>query len=96
MVKGLPWRPLLAAAGSTTHVIDPASGLVVEHQERWKADPAQVCVWVGGWCCVGCACVSVSVWGGDREAPPAQQEEEALGWWRGWGRVGQQSRPVWA
>ncbi|KIZ05747.1 hypothetical protein MNEG_2218 [Monoraphidium neglectum] len=42
VVKGLPWRPLLAAAGSTTHVIDPASGLVVEHQERWKADPAQV------------------------------------------------------
>ncbi|KAI8463095.1 MAG: SOUL heme-binding protein [Monoraphidium minutum] len=42
IVKGLPWRPLLAAAGSTTHVIDADSGLVVEHIERWKADPGEV------------------------------------------------------
>jgi hypothetical protein len=42
IVKGLPWRPLLAAAGSTTHVIDPATGLVVEHIERWKANPGEV------------------------------------------------------
>jgi hypothetical protein len=42
IVKGLPWRPLLAAAGSTTHVIDPQRGAVVEHIERWKADPKEV------------------------------------------------------
>lgn len=30
----LPWRPRLAAAGGTTHVIDPARGLVVRHEER--------------------------------------------------------------
>eukprot|EP00775_Hariotina_reticulata_P008051 gene8051-8246_t len=38
----LPWKPRLAAAGSTTHVIDPERGLVVEHIERWKSEPAEV------------------------------------------------------
>jgi hypothetical protein len=47
IVKGLPWRPLLAAAGSTTHVIDPETGLVVEHMERWKANPGEVRAGVG-------------------------------------------------
>jgi len=42
IVKGLPWKPLLAAAGATTHVIDPDRGVVVEHQERWKANPGEV------------------------------------------------------
>lgn len=43
-ILDLPWRPRLAAAGSTTHVIDPQQGLVVQHIERWKADPGKVCV----------------------------------------------------
>ncbi|PNW82748.1 hypothetical protein CHLRE_06g292400v5 [Chlamydomonas reinhardtii] len=38
----LPWRPRLAAAGGTTHVIDPARGLVVRHEERWEVEPAKV------------------------------------------------------
>lgn len=38
----LPWRPLLAAAGGTTHVIDPSSGLVVRHVEMWDVEPSKV------------------------------------------------------
>ncbi|KAG2443128.1 hypothetical protein HYH02_009539 [Chlamydomonas schloesseri] len=38
----LPWRPRLAAAGGTTHVIDPARGLVVRHEERWEVEPEKV------------------------------------------------------
>lgn len=38
----LPWRPVLAAAGGTTHKFDPASGLVVEHIESWDVEPAKV------------------------------------------------------
>lgn len=38
----LPWRPRLAAAGGTTHVLDPATGLVVKHIERWDVEPAEV------------------------------------------------------
>ena len=41
-VLALPWRPRLAAAGSTTHVIDPERRLVVEHIERWKSEPGEV------------------------------------------------------
>lgn len=37
-VLALPWRPRLAAAGSTTHVFGPR-GRVVEHHERWATDP---------------------------------------------------------
>ncbi|GIL80557.1 hypothetical protein Vretimale_16018 [Volvox reticuliferus] len=38
----LPWRPRLAAAGGTTHVIDLEKGLVVRHEERWDVEPAKV------------------------------------------------------
>ncbi|KAL4425556.1 hypothetical protein ABPG75_009572 [Micractinium tetrahymenae] len=38
----LPWRPILAAAGGTTHVFDPDSGLVVKHIESWDVEPARV------------------------------------------------------
>eukprot|EP00877_Chromochloris_zofingiensis_P007153 jgi/Chrzof1/2691/Cz11g25110.t1 len=41
-ILDLPWKPRLAAAGSTTHVIDPQTGVVVQHIERWKADPGEV------------------------------------------------------
>ncbi|WIA35268.1 hypothetical protein OEZ86_003727 [Tetradesmus obliquus] len=41
-ILDLPWRPRLAAAGSTTHVIDASRGLVVEHIERWKSEPGEV------------------------------------------------------
>lgn len=33
---------MLAAAGTTTHVIDPERGVVVEHLERWKSKPGEV------------------------------------------------------
>lgn len=38
----LPWRPRLAAAGSTTHVFDPETGLVVQHIEAWASSPSEV------------------------------------------------------
>ncbi|EFJ45127.1 hypothetical protein VOLCADRAFT_94648 [Volvox carteri f. nagariensis] len=38
----LPWRPRLAAAGGTTHIIDLDRGLVVRHEERWDVEPAKV------------------------------------------------------
>lgn len=38
----LPWRPILAAAGGTTHVFDPDTGLVVKHIESWDVEPARV------------------------------------------------------
>ncbi|KAG1666296.1 hypothetical protein FOA52_004777 [Chlamydomonas sp. UWO 241] len=41
-VLDLPWRPLLAAAGSTTHVIDADAGRVVKHIEAWDVDPKRV------------------------------------------------------
>ncbi|KAF8060508.1 hypothetical protein HT031_004684 [Scenedesmus sp. PABB004] len=41
-ILALPWRPRLAAAGSTTHVIDGARGVVVEHIERWASEPGEV------------------------------------------------------
>ena len=34
----LPWRPVLAAAGETSHYLD-ARGLIVRYEERWKSDP---------------------------------------------------------
>ena len=37
----LPWRPVLAAAGETTHYLD-ARGLIVRYEERWKSDPWSV------------------------------------------------------
>lgn len=41
-ILDLPWKPRLAAAGSTTHIIDTSRGLVVEHIERWKSEPGEV------------------------------------------------------
>jgi len=41
-ILDLPWKPRLAAAGSTTHIIDTDRGLVVEHIERWKSEPGEV------------------------------------------------------
>jgi hypothetical protein len=42
ILAGLPWRPVLAAAGGTTFVFDDASGRVVEHIEEWDVEPARV------------------------------------------------------
>eukprot|EP00884_Botryococcus_braunii_P014047 jgi/Botrbrau1/22643/Bobra.176_1s0065.1 len=41
-ILGLPWRPRLAAAGGTTHVIDPGTGKVVKHIESWDIEPGKV------------------------------------------------------
>ncbi|GLC39295.1 hypothetical protein PLESTB_001574600 [Pleodorina starrii] len=38
----LPWRPRLAAAGGTTHVMDLERGRVVRHEERWEVEPGKV------------------------------------------------------
>lgn len=38
----LPWRPRLAAAGGTTHVLSPDTGLVIKHIESWDIDPGRV------------------------------------------------------
>ena len=40
-VLKLPWRPRLAASGTTTHVFD-ANNRVVEHNERWESDISAV------------------------------------------------------
>ncbi len=42
VVNALPWRPRLAAAGSTTHTVDQDSGRVVRHIEAWSSSPGQV------------------------------------------------------
>jgi hypothetical protein len=42
IVNALPWRPRLAAAGSTTHTLDPGTGLVTKHVEAWASSPGQV------------------------------------------------------
>ncbi|GFR49931.1 hypothetical protein Agub_g12035, partial [Astrephomene gubernaculifera] len=44
LLPGLPWRPRLAAAGSTTHVLDLQRGRVVRHEERWDLEPGRVLV----------------------------------------------------
>lgn len=41
-VLDLPWKPRLAAAGGTTHVLDPVTNRVVQHIERWEVEPAKV------------------------------------------------------
>jgi hypothetical protein len=38
----LPWRPRLAAAGGTTHVLSPDTGLVIKHIESWDIEPGRV------------------------------------------------------
>eukprot|EP00271_Cylindrocystis_brebissonii_P009121 TRINITY_DN2377_c0_g2_i1.p1 TRINITY_DN2377_c0_g2~~TRINITY_DN2377_c0_g2_i1.p1 ORF type:complete len:272 (-),score=39.06 TRINITY_DN2377_c0_g2_i1:586-1401(-) len=39
-VLGLPWRPILAASGGTTHYFDTESGKIYKHVERWDISPA--------------------------------------------------------
>jgi hypothetical protein len=41
-ILDLPWKPRLAAAGGTVHVLDPATNLVVEHIESWDVKPGAV------------------------------------------------------
>jgi hypothetical protein len=38
----LPWRPVLAAAGETSHVLSPTSGKIIEYRESWKSKPFDV------------------------------------------------------
>ena len=38
----LPWKPVLAASGVTTHYIDRPSGLIYRYEERWKSNPWDV------------------------------------------------------
>lgn len=40
----LPWRPILAAKGSTEHVLSPENNRVCEHIERWDSKPGDVIV----------------------------------------------------
>jgi len=40
-VLDLPWRPMLAASGGTTHVLNDENR-VVRHYERWDVDPKKV------------------------------------------------------
>jgi hypothetical protein len=41
-ILDLPWKPRLAAAGGTIHVLDPTTNLVVEHIESWDVKPGAV------------------------------------------------------
>ena len=41
-VLRLPWRPVLAAAGETTHVLNSETLLIERYEERWKSDPLEV------------------------------------------------------
>jgi len=41
-ILDLPWKPKLAAGGSTTHIFDEDSGLVVKHIEEWSVEPGKV------------------------------------------------------
>lgn len=41
-ILDLPWRPKLAAAGSTVHVLDEETNKVVKHIEDWDVEPGQV------------------------------------------------------
>jgi hypothetical protein len=64
VVKVLPWRPVLAAAGSTRHVVDPAKGLVVEHVEEWASSPGEVLA---------------RLWEPSNRGPPVNRWEAAFG-----------------
>jgi len=33
----LPWKPVLAASGETSHFLDPDTGLICKYEERWKS-----------------------------------------------------------
>lgn len=64
IVKVLPWRPVLAASGSTRHVIDPSRGLVIEHVEEWASSPGEVLE---------------RLWEPSNRGPPVNRWEAALG-----------------
>lgn len=38
----LPWNPILAASGETSHYIDKELGLIYKYEERWKSKPWDV------------------------------------------------------
>ncbi|XP_073389589.1 uncharacterized protein [Physcomitrium patens] len=39
-ILGLPWRPILAATGSTEYFFDSNSGKICKHVENWDISPA--------------------------------------------------------
>jgi len=41
-ILDLPWKPRLAAAGGTLHILDPNTNLVIEHIESWDVKPGAV------------------------------------------------------
>ena len=38
----LPWRPVLAAAGETSHYLTPRTSKIFKYEERWKSKPLDV------------------------------------------------------
>lgn len=38
----LPWKPTLAASGSTTHYVERETGLIYRYEERWSSKPLDV------------------------------------------------------
>jgi hypothetical protein len=64
VVKVLPWRPVLAASGSTRHVIDASKGLVAEHVEEWASSPGEVLA---------------RLWEPSNRGPPVNRWEAAFG-----------------
>lgn len=41
-VLKLPWRPVLAAAGVTSHYVSVSSGKIIKYEEAWKSKPLDV------------------------------------------------------
>lgn len=37
-----PWKPILGAAGETSHYLSPVSGKIYKYEERWKSEPWDV------------------------------------------------------
>ena len=38
----LPWKPVLAAAGETSHELSPTTGKIISYREVWKSKPVDV------------------------------------------------------
>ena len=38
----LPWKPVLAAAGETSHELSPTTGKIISYREVWKSKPGDV------------------------------------------------------
>ena len=38
----LPWKPVLAAAGVTSHELSPVTGKIISYREAWKSKPGEV------------------------------------------------------